>query len=74
MTPVVVVATAVVVTIAVKVSMAALPGVISDGGYIKKNDEPREQEEIGYPFVTFVGLSLLFTLQPWMAGGRNDDD
>ena len=46
MTPVVVVATAVVVTIAVKVSMAALPGVISDGGYIKKNDEPREQEEI----------------------------
>ena len=49
MTPVVVVATAVVVTIAVKVSMAALPGVISDGGYIKKNDEPREQEEISLP-------------------------
>lgn len=25
-----------------------------------------------YLFVTFVGLSL-FKLQPWMAGGRNDD-
>lgn len=48
MTPVVVVAAAVVVIIAVKVSIA-LSGVILDEGYIKRNDEPREQEEIGLP-------------------------